>query len=203
MILKNTLEIIPLVVIYAALYLIANKFQLFPITNVPKLALDNMFNFNPHWVWIYLSSYLSIPAMYILYFYKIRKVFTFNFMALTFLSFLIFMFFPTTVDRTFINIDSLRPIYKFIFSLLHTADSPTNCIPSLHVSTAAIIFFLFIDQKRINYAIISFVYMCLVSLSTMFILQHYFLDVLTGFLMAFIVYVLYLGVRKYGKESLG
>jgi membrane-associated phospholipid phosphatase len=203
MILKNTLEIIPLVIIYSALYLIANKFQLFPVANVPKVSLDLLFEFNQHWVWVYLSSYLSIPTMYILYFYRIRKIFTLNFMLLTVLSFLIFMFYPTSVDRSIIHYENMNYLYKFVFKLLHSADSPTNCIPSLHVSTAGIIFFLFIDQKEFKYSILSFVYVILVGLSTMFIKQHYFLDVLTGFLMAFIVYIIYIGANSYARKKMG
>jgi len=204
MIVKNTLEIIPVILIYASLYLIANKFQLSVATEVPRLSFDHYFGFNEHWLWIYLSSYLSIPFLYVFYFYKIKKFFIKSFLSLTVVSFIIFMLYPTYVARTDFDLSNLSWIYQFAFNILHTADSPTNCIPSLHVSTATLVACLFLYMRNYTYFAFASVYSLLVSLSTLYVKQHVIIDVLTGALCALIVFIfVYYMENRYGKKELG
>lgn len=188
MLVKNTLEIIPSILIYAVLYLIANKVQIFEPTVVKTLSIDEMFSFTPIWILVYFSSYVSIPISYLVLFYKIKSFFIRSFLSLTFLSFTIFMLFPTTVPRFELDYKNMNSIYELLFKLLYSADSPTNCIPSLHVSTAFLIFYLSISFKRKLLISSTLVYAILVSLSTMFVKQHLFLDVVTGFAASSLIY---------------
>lgn len=204
MIIKNTLEIIPVIFIYASLYLIANKIQIVDATEVSKQRFDHYFQFNEHWLWIYLSSYLSIPFLYVFYFYKIKRFFIKSFLSLTLVSFTIFMIYPTFVARSEFDSNGISWVYQFAFNILHTADSPTNCIPSLHVSTATLVACLFLYMRNFTYFILGLIYTFLVSLSTLFIKQHVILDIISGALCACIVFVfIYYLENKYGKKSLG
>lgn len=188
MLVKNTLEIIPSILIYSALYLIANKFQIFTPTVVPHMTIDWAIPFSTPWILIYFSSYISIPISYLVLFYKIKDRFIRSFLSLTFFSFIIFMLFPTTVPRFELDYSNMNIVYETLFKLLYSADSPTNCIPSLHVSTAFIIFYLSLSFKRKLLISSTLVYAILVSLSTMFVKQHLFLDVITGFSAATLIY---------------
>lgn len=189
MLVKYILEIIPSIIIYAVLYLIANKVQLFEPTSVPMVAGDELFNFSPPWILIYFSSYVSIPLSYLLIFNKISKRFIRSFLTLTIISFIIFMLFPTKVPRYDFDYSHMNFIFSFLFQVLHSADSPTNCIPSLHVSTAFLIFYLSLSMQRKLLIGLSFLYAILVSLSTLFVKQHLLLDVYSGFIAASLVYI--------------
>tara|TARA_B100001971_G_scaffold37960_1_gene32960 strand:- start:1157 stop:1771 length:615 start_codon:yes stop_codon:yes gene_type:complete len=203
MLVKNILEIIPSILIYAVLYLIANKVQLITPTKVPMTYGDELFQFNPHWVLIYFSSYISIPMAYLLLFYQNGRMFIRSFLSLTFLSFFVFMLFPTIVSRSDFQSVGMNPIYQFLFNILHSADSPTNCIPSLHVSTAFLIFYLSFSYKNKLLIMGTLIYAILVSLSTLYVKQHLLLDVYTGFLAASVIALLnYYWEKKNGKNTL-
>ena len=202
MLVKNILEIIPSIIIYAVLYLIVNKVQLFEATQVPKVSGDQLFELSPAWLLIYFSSYVSIPISYLLIFYKIKKSFIRSFLSLTFLSFTIFMLYPTYVARVELDYTNMNIIYATLFEVLRGADSPTNCIPSLHVSTAFLIFYLSIYLKHKTLIISTLIYAVLVSLSTLFVKQHLLLDVYTGFLAASVVFGLnLLWEKNFGKKT--
>lgn len=182
---KEFVTVIGLFFIYMVCYKFTNFIFIGEPHLIPATAIDHFFGFNPHWIWIYLSSFLSVPLCYLLLFYKEKRRFLSCFIFLTLSSCSIYFIFPTYVPRSsFIPPNFYQP-YDFIFRSLHQADGITNCLPSLHVSTAFLCTWLAFKHHP-KVAKLLFVYSTLVAISTMTVKQHYFWDVLTGFLMSLI-----------------
>lgn len=184
---QKTKDIITLFSFYALLYKSANYIYIGEPTKIPFTEVDQFWSFNPHWVWIYLSSFITLPLAYHLWFFKKRKDFLMSFGLLTVASFLIFVFFPTYIPRENYLPTDLNLVYQFVFKALHTADGVTNCLPSLHVSTAFFAAWWSYDIKRESFPLF-FVYATMVAISTMTVKQHYFYDALAGFVLSLIIF---------------
>ena len=76
---------------------------------------------------------------------------------------------------------------------LYANDTNTNVLPSMHVIGAWVIFFAYIDCPRLRkwwHISIAFVIAVLVSLSTVYIKQHSFLDVVWGIIWCVPIYLI-------------
>ncbi len=96
-----------------------------------------------------------------------------------------------------VNIDSIRtPVSKFLMKLIIGADGRDkayNMAPSFHVLSSLICIFGFIRRKEIHVAVrVSAYSLCsLIILSTLFVKQHYFLDVVFALSLGFIIYFIF------------
>lgn len=94
-------------------------------------------------------------------------------------SVLIFVFFPLQCAFTKPQTDS----YRFLFNLL-LADLPYNQLPSLHISFAVVLWASMREHfvnRLVKYGVA--LWLWLIALSTLFVYQHHFIDLPTGFLM--------------------
>ena len=76
---------------------------------------------------------------------------------------------------------------------LYANDTNTNVLPSMHVIGAWVIFFAYIDCPRLRkwwHISIAFVLAVLTTLSTVFIKQHSFLDVVWGIIWCVPIYLI-------------
>lgn len=98
----------------------------------------------------------------------------------------------------FPNEQNLRPtefahenIFTNIIQFIYASDTNTNVLPSIHVYNSITIHVAFAGshhfRKKHGWRIASLVLCSLICLSTMFLKQHSFLDVITGFAL-FVVY---------------
>lgn len=89
---------------------------------------------------------------------------------------------------------------KMVMSL-HATDTPTNLFPSIHVYNSIGTHFAVIHSERLKnkkgIRMLSFVLMISICMSTVFLKQHSMFDVLTGILMAVVIYPL-----AYRREAL-
>ncbi|MBG9616683.1 phosphatase PAP2 family protein [Bacillus cereus] len=101
--------------------------------------------------------------------------------------FSVYYFWQTTVPRpAVVGTDVFSELVRYIYSI----DHPVNCFPSIHVLTTFVIMlaaFKRREQHAFEYYIINFFGM-LIILSTLFIKQHAFVDVLSGITLASILY---------------
>jgi len=91
-------------------------------------------------------------------------------------AYLVYLFFQTYVPR--LPVES-NDFFSGLLKFIYTTDQPYNCFPSLHValSASAATYFMFIKYKmRWLFLAIAI----LISLSTLFVKQHFILDVLSG-----------------------
>lgn len=103
------------------------------------------------------------------------------------ISFIIFYFYPTTVPRPVIQD---RDILDRLIILIYSRDNPVNCFPSIHVLHALLVqIFVSKEQGFSKFTkSISFILCILIILSTLFIKQHYFMDVVSAVVLAYILY---------------
>jgi membrane-associated phospholipid phosphatase len=170
---------------YALCYTITNRFHLFEITYIEENSIDALFSFYPQWIWIYSSAYVFV---FICYFFSSlperKNRFIWSFIFTTVMANTIFLFFPTAMHRLNYDISSLTGLTKLSFEILRTLDLESNCLPSLHVATGFLGAMLLYSDKKV-YFVIAMTQAILIALSTMFVKQHLFYDVMGGTILAF------------------
>ncbi len=181
-------------------YLLTNHFPLRPPIELPMTSLDNWVPFLPYTLWIYLSEYLFFLVVY----YHIENLDTANkylyaLAALSAISALIFIVFPTTYPRHLFPLPGdLDPFTAFSFRILRESDNPTNCSPSLHVSSVFLSAFLFINEQKKKLANFLF-WGVLIALSTLTTKQHYLADVVSGIALSLAVYLYFFKIARYSR----
>jgi len=171
------------------LYMSANHFPLIPPRELPLSWVDRMTPFMPNTVWIYASEYIFFFAAYIVGrdFENLNK-YLYSFLALQIVSVMIFFVWPTTYPRgDFPLPQDLNALTYYLFSSLRHADAPTNCCPSLHVSSVFLTTFLFLDEQKGKFPFF-FLWGSAIAISTLTTKQHYLIDVATGLMMAVLFY---------------
>jgi len=180
------------------LYFYTNHFPLFTPVELPVFWVDRIIPFSEWAVFIYVSEYIYFTVIFLMLepeeaWKNYLKVFFF----VQAFSCVVFLFFPTMLPRDLYPIqeDSL-PIVKTVWGWLRTIDAPTNCFPSLHVSTVILsaLSFKNINKKKYRFFL---VWGLFIAFSTLPTKQHYFIDVVSGLLIAFVGY--WYGMREFSK----
>jgi membrane-associated phospholipid phosphatase len=171
------------------LYLASNHNPVFEPQLLGMTWVDRVIPFLPRSVWIYTSEYIFFLIVYI----NCRDMINLNkylyaFVALQLISVTIFFFWPTTYPRDLFPLpDHLDPLTSYVFNSLRQTDMPTNCCPSLHVSSVFLSVFIFLDDQRKKFPLF-FLWGIAISVSTLTTKQHYLVDVIAGFLLATLLY---------------
>ena len=101
----------------------------------------------------------------------------------------------------FPNAQNMRPtefahpnIFTDIIGLIYSNDTDTNVLPSIHVYNSVAIHVAFAESYKVKthkYLRIASLILCtLICLSTMFLKQHSFLDVITAVMLYFVYYAI-------------
>ncbi len=110
----------------------------------------------------------------------------------------IFLIFPVMSIRESVPMNTASEI---LLNFIYYVDLPTNCFPSLHVAVSMLSAFAIYHKTPIN-GIWAILLGILISLSTLFTKQHYFMDVISGLLLAtFSYYSFY--VEAYQERFVG
>ena len=174
------------------LYYSTNHYPVYAPSLLPITRLDQAIPFLPWTVLVYVSEYVFFVVIYLTSkdYANLNKFF-YSFLFTQSLSCLIFYFFPTVYPRDNFPIPADLPVgLRGIWSALRSQDAPTNCFPSLHVSTVFLSVFIYRDEQREKYPFF-FAWGTLIALSTLPTKQHYVADVVSGFLFAMVSYVLF------------
>lgn len=164
-------------VLFCIFYTLTGQFHLRPPSFPPLWAPDQMIPFLAWTIWIYASQFLLL----FLCFLGVRSqravtrlVYSISLASL--MSFLIFLFYPTTLPRNHIVTAGLSAqAFRFLYSI----DSAANCFPSLHVALAWISALCLRDERKVGGSL-ALVWAAAISLSTLTTKQHYFADLLGG-----------------------
>ncbi len=195
-----------LAAIAMVLYMGSNHFPIFTPRYLPMWWIDDAVPFLPYSVWIYISEYIFFPAVYLTCrdLTNLNKYF-YSFLFLQTISVIIFWIWPTTYPRDLFPLpDDLGSLTHFVFSTLRATDAPSNCCPSLHVSSVYLSAFIFLDDQRAKFPFF-FIWGTANACSTMTTKQHYIIDLMTGFLMAIGTYWIfhrYISYRESTKKAL-
>ena len=156
-----------------------------------ETSIDKAIPFNRYFVLPYLSWYGYVFLFLVLFSIINKRAYYRLAISLSvgmIICYTVFHFFPTTVPRpTIIQND----IYSKLIIGIYKNDNPYNCFPSVHVVNAMIVAIFVNREVKFNklVKIISSLITALIVLSTMFIKQHVFVDVLSGIIVAYAVYI--------------
>lgn len=101
--------------------------------------------------------------------------------------YIIFYFFPTTVPRPQLQGND---IFTLLVRMIYHKDNPYNCFPSIHVLNTLLVAMYVNKEAEFSKKtkIISCILAIFIILSTMFIKQHFFMDVVAATILAYGLY---------------
>jgi membrane-associated phospholipid phosphatase len=186
------------VLIGGSLYEFSNHYPLFIPQMLPMTSWDKAIPFLPHTVWIYTSEMFLFFSVYILSKDIVNaNKYLYSFLALQIVSVAIFILWPTTYPRELFPLPmTLDPWTTHMFNNLRGIDSPANCLPSLHVSSVYLSSFVYLDEQKKKFPFF-FGWATAIALSTLTTKQHYIIDVVAGFGMALLMYLIFHRYVKY------
>ena len=186
----------------AGLYLFFNRFNFYQPQELPLLWPDRGIPLLAESIWVYLSIYFMYGITYYLakdHLNLSKYLYASLFQVIISVS--IFLVWPTTYPRHLYPLpNGIDRNTEFIFSLIRNIDTPASCCPSLHVSTAFLTSFIFLEEQKRKFPLF-FIWAVIISLSTLSTKQHYFWDVLGGFIVAVLSYVLFFQYFSYNCQD--
>ncbi len=163
--------------VFCVLYLGAPQLSLRTPTPAPHLPLDAVITFTPVAIWIYLSQFgLLLCAVWYAPNAVSRSVTLYSMLLVTLVSTLIFIVFPTVLERNVIESDALTAL---LWRGLYLADVPGNCFPSLHAALATLAVFPLWQRGR-ALKVVAPLWAGAVIYSALATKQHVILDVVAG-----------------------
>jgi membrane-associated phospholipid phosphatase len=176
----------------------SNHFPIFEPQFLTITWLDQKIPFIPQTVWIYGSEYLLFFFTY-LHCKNEENInrYAYSFLAQQIFSVTIFWLWPTTYPRELFPLPEHLDTFTYsAFSNLRMADSPTNCCPSLHVSSVYLCSFMFIHEQRKKFPFF-FGWATAIALSTLTTKQHYFVDVVAGVITSLLFFWIFSARVRY------
>jgi len=194
---ENRLKVgILLFVAGAALYLAPNHFHLFSPHFLPLSPVDRAVPFIPQTIWLYVSEYFYLIVIYLSYrdMANLNR-FIYAFVALQAVCVLVFWLWPTVIARdSFPAPPTLDSLTSIVLTALRRADTPANCFPSFHVASVYLSCFLLSGEGRWKFRFF-LLWATAIAVSTLTTKQHYFADVLSGFILAVALYYAFRSAR--------
>ena len=165
--------------------------------HVPELALDRAIPVQPAWMVVYGSLYVFVllPLLVVRQQELFRRALKAYVMVLI-VAYIGFVTYPTVAPRPAeVPGDGFA---AWSLRLQYSLDQQYNCLPSLHVAHS---FVSALTCYRVNRAVgaAASVWATLIGVSTLYTKQHYVLDVITGALIAYAAYLLFL--RSYPRDA--
>lgn len=161
----------------------------------PLTALDEAVPLVPEWIYLYAFVFLIafIPAGFIESRNLFRKM-ALAYFVVQVTAFTVFIFFPVrmTLRPDSVAVDSF---VTWGLQLCYYLDKPVNCCPSLHVALA---FLGALCTRKADRALgnVCIVLAVGISLSTMFVKQHFVLDVIVGLALSTLAFHFIVGPVK-------
>jgi membrane-associated phospholipid phosphatase len=170
-----------------------NAYQLMlPIdTAIPFVASFVLF-YSLTFVYILVAPYLLIKDK------KKFFVLALSFIFTMLMGYLTFLLFPV---KTILRVETFEPgIWSSLVKITYFLDAPGfNNFPSLHVALSLLVSLIIYDHNKKHWWVwIAFI---LITLSTMLIKQHYFIDAVAGVLLGIIGFLVYLWMLKQVKSQ--
>ncbi len=140
----------------------------------------------PWMIYPYISlNLLLLVAMFVIKDLSAIKAHCISLSVAAVLAGIVFYFFPAQLGFLRENVEGYHGLYQKMFEI----DHPHNLFPSLHVTYSSITIWAMIEQtKNIVFHQTLRVWLVLISMSVVLVHQHHLFDIITGFLLAIIVY---------------
>ena len=140
----------------------------------------------PWMIYPYISlNLLLVVAAFVLKEVSSVKGFCMSLIIAAVIAGFIFYFFPGQLGF----VRETVPGYEHFFDFMFAIDHPHNLYPSLHVTYSTLAILAMIEQtsNKIFHAFM-WVWLLLISSSVVFVHQHHLFDIVTGFILALILY---------------
>lgn len=179
------------IAVQGKIYIMLNNYR-GKVYHIPT-SIDAWIPFNKYFIVPYIYWYLYIAV--ILFYYAVydeRKYFRIlaGINIGMMVCFVIYYFFPTYVPRPEVyGNDIFENLVKYIYA----NDNPYNCFPSIHVFESVLLAIYINRDLEISTKtkLTSTILAVSIVLSTMFVKQHYFYDVLAGTLLGYSIYAVF------------
>lgn len=155
--------------------------------------IDQYIPFNEYFVIPYLFWFIYIALGFIYFIFIDQKGFKrtcFYLFVGMFTCLIIYMIWPNQQNLR-VNLNNTN-IFQTLVSFIYTIDSPTNVCPSIHVYNSIMMMIsLFKSECMKNHkllSVINIIIAVLICLSTMFIKQHAFVDVVLAIVLCIVIY---------------
>ena len=166
--------------------------------------LDDKIPFLPRFIYIYNLFY---PVVFISYYLMFKKGNEETFMNCAvssvvgcFICYIIFLCYPTIIDHGIIP--STDKLTKFAIDITYFFDNPAiNCFPSIHCLFCFQVIYGLFKSKKFNNKLRIFLilFLLLIAISTVIVKQHYFVDIIGGFVVCVIANVITIEFDLYKK----
>lgn len=149
-------------------------------------GIDDVIPFVPAWVLVYITCFATWFFSYLLIARESRskcyRFFSYELIGKIICT-LIFVFFPTRMERPAVEVNDL---FTFGISTVYSLDTPDNLFPSLHCFASWLSWRGLIGCKKVPmwYKWVTFVYVPLVFASVLLTKQHLALDIIGGVAVA-------------------
>ena len=176
-------------------YTLINNFSLSREAYHLLLPIDNLIPFVPSFVLFYMLTFAYLIVVpYILI--KDKKQFaalSLSFISIMLIGYIIFLLFPV---KTILRPENIASgFWNGLVKMSYLADAPGfNNFPSLHVALSLLVSLIVYNHDKKHWWV--WIMFSGIMFSTMFIKQHYIIDVVAGILLGIIGYLVYLWLRK-------
>ena len=205
--LLNQIEIKPivttilLILIQTSMYFISKLFQGQP--HIIGNCIDEAIPFNAWFIIPYFVWYLLLFAVPYYIYIKDKNRFCkyiINYFFITLIANIIFLLYPSIVIRPEFETTG---ILTFITNFIYWVDTPAiNCFPSLHCAMSMLFILMICPMKSYNnkFRLFIFFISVLIMFSTLFTKQHVFIDLVSGDILAFVVFLIFKNNKKLVKK---
>lgn len=168
--------------------------------HAPSIIVDDWIPLVPAWSIIYGALYLFLivlPVMVIWQEELIRRTVR-AYLLIWLTAYAFFLSYPTVAPRPDGDIVPGTGFGAWGLRILYGADPNVNCFPSLHVAHSFVGAFA-VWSMHARLGALAIACAAIVGLSTLFTKQHYAVDVVAGFALAYAAYALFL--RRFDRAA--
>lgn len=165
------------------------------LQGTPNLIGNKIDEYIPFNIWFIIPYCLWYVLIFVVPYYLYKKDkdsfirYIYSYVICTIIANIIFIIYPTTVLRPDVEVNGFLTLAAKIVFL---ADTPImNCFPSLHCAMSLLFIAFIVENKNIKFitkTVITIISL-LIMASTLFVKQHVFIDLISGNLIALIVYI--------------
>lgn len=173
----------------SGIYELLNNFR-GNVYHIPT-QLDSAIPFNKYFIIFYVFWYIYIGAAFAFYIVRdeskyFKLLWGINLGML--ICFVIYYFFPTIVPRPEVY---GKDVFAYMVRAIYGRDNPYNCFPSIHVFDSFLVAIYINRDTKFSYKIklLSSISAFMITLSTLYIKQHYIYDAVAGAILAYAIYV--------------
>ncbi len=154
-------------------------------THILALPFEDKIPFIPHFIIFYFSTYVLaiFPYFFVKNIIDYRNT-VLAYLVIIFISSIVYLIYPVETIRPDFVADN---IFLKMVATLYAIAKPYNLFPSMHVSLSTLATIAcFRYNKRLGYFLIFWLVM--IILSTLFVKQHYMVDLMAALVLAFLAY---------------